>query len=1168
MPLIKSGSKKAISTNIREMMRAGHPQKQAIAAALDTARRYGKKYAEGGYTTKLSKADEAKFAEWKRRHAPNDSGVDYDLRGAFRAGATPAVNGHWPDTFKKPNHPTFSEESIYSQRDPSLPAGRWDGETFLPPALYADGGVAGEEDISKLPRITVTPRTQRYASEELGSPEPGFSIHGKTPAFVPPEDRFNRPTGELTAAPPPSPTERVKDVLQTGMTAMGAEPYRARHMAEGLTNVGMMHPVGGALLGLGDLGHYATRGEPGSTLLAAPAAIPAGPMARGIGKAIPGAAKEFQVGSDDWLLGEISKVLKGDPPSPQLNKALEQIDAPIGSKKAAAMVDEGPAYMAQGSAPAQIDAPLNTAKFEFISPQKGSNPGGFFRDPDTNTQWYIKQPQSEDHVRNEILAARLYELAGVKVPEIKPTMFEGNPAVASKIIDGSTLNKFQLQTWVKTEIGKDMPIDAWLANWDTVGTGKDNIIFDNYSGLPYRIDMGGALRYRAKGEPKGDKFGADVTELKTFLDPNINKDAADIFGGVNKQLTWDAVKRLEQIEPGQIAKVIEQWGPHDEAEKVSLFNTLLTRKQAVIDDFYQSQQSQLPKLPQPGGDPKSYATALIQLASNNPAEAIQLKNALSPPFKKKVNKALWAATKFSDPDTKEIINNLYKSKVAAKAKASGVTDKEYLANLKKTKEEYKSSQEKTDADWAKEQAEYEANLQRKEMHESENYFYDAATSGQSYDYINRNKGFKSGKATEARFNEVVRPVTDWKNWKLPESYEPDLRLPLPKGPFNFPNSISTPAELEKLGYNINVPVYKGGYENFYGEILDPLSKGKGPYTERAWFAAHHPEVARGYQPSTSDYKKIDTYFLKPKKVLELNWPEFAGHYHWTNDTMVTAIDTARKQGADLLILHNMVDSAGAKWGAEPHTQFAVLNTEGVRHINAKFDPTKLHLRHSHAGLIGGGLLGYGLIPGATEDKGMNKGGRTPPKMAGGGFNAAKWVPRPRAAGVPKPVGMAMPRASMPKSHVGMIRSAIPGRTDKLPMNVRGGSYVIPADVVSGIGEGNSMAGAAALNSLLGQAPYGAKVRAPRASPKINMGRPMRMAAPMRAPRMAAEGGAEDGNDHVPIIAAGGEYVIAPEVVKRIGSGDMKHGHEILDELVLHLRRQTINEMRRLKPPKK
>jgi hypothetical protein len=37
MPLIKSASKKAISQNIREMVAAGHPQKQAVAAALHTA---------------------------------------------------------------------------------------------------------------------------------------------------------------------------------------------------------------------------------------------------------------------------------------------------------------------------------------------------------------------------------------------------------------------------------------------------------------------------------------------------------------------------------------------------------------------------------------------------------------------------------------------------------------------------------------------------------------------------------------------------------------------------------------------------------------------------------------------------------------------------------------------------------------------------------------------------------------------------------------------------------------------------------------------------------------------------------------------------------------------------------------------------------------------------
>lgn len=39
MPLKKGKSKKVVSQNIREMMHAGHPQKQAIAAAMRQAGR-------------------------------------------------------------------------------------------------------------------------------------------------------------------------------------------------------------------------------------------------------------------------------------------------------------------------------------------------------------------------------------------------------------------------------------------------------------------------------------------------------------------------------------------------------------------------------------------------------------------------------------------------------------------------------------------------------------------------------------------------------------------------------------------------------------------------------------------------------------------------------------------------------------------------------------------------------------------------------------------------------------------------------------------------------------------------------------------------------------------------------------------------------------------------
>lgn len=42
MPLTKGASKKTVSKNIRELVRS-RPQKQAVAIALDTARRSGKK---------------------------------------------------------------------------------------------------------------------------------------------------------------------------------------------------------------------------------------------------------------------------------------------------------------------------------------------------------------------------------------------------------------------------------------------------------------------------------------------------------------------------------------------------------------------------------------------------------------------------------------------------------------------------------------------------------------------------------------------------------------------------------------------------------------------------------------------------------------------------------------------------------------------------------------------------------------------------------------------------------------------------------------------------------------------------------------------------------------------------------------------------------------------
>jgi hypothetical protein len=213
-----------------------------------------------------------------------------------------------------------------------------------------------------------------------------------------------------------------------------------------------------------------------------------------------------------------------------------------------------------------------------------------------------------------------------------------------------------------------------------------------------------------------------------------------------------------------------------------------------------------------------------------------------------------------------------------------------------------------------------------------------------------------------------------------------------------------------------------------------------------------------------------------------------------------------------------------------------------------------------------------------------------------------------------------------KTHKGAIHSSVAGRTDHLPMHVASGSYVIPADIISAMGEGNSMAGFKVAKNIFsapgpyGQSadslPYGASgmpygVPAPKKAAGGDVGYEIMkkmafsgsgngtsLAAPapaaakpsfrstlmggapqkgQQAPKTElndmytpysqsyASGGATDA---VPIVAAGGEYVIPPEDVMHLGGGDVDHGHKILDAFVKKMREKTIKTLQGLPGPKK
>lgn len=144
-------------------------------------------------------------------------------------------------------------------------------------------------------------------------------------------------------------------------------------------------------------------------------------------------------------------------------------------------------------------------------------------------------------------------------------------------------------------------------------------------------------------------------------------------------------------------------------------------------------------------------------------------------------------------------------------------------------------------------------------------------------------------------------------------------------------------------------------------------------------------------------------------------------------------------------------------------------------------------------------------------------------------------------------------AASEKVHIGPIHSPVAGRTDHLPVHVPSGAYVIPADIISAMGEGNTMAGFKVANTIFSKVP--GMQGMPGADAQLGL------------PEKRAMGGATHGSP-VPVVVAGGEYVISPEDVEHMGEGDLDAGHRVLDSFVVKMRKKTVDTLKNLPGPKK
>lgn len=80
------------------------------------------------FNTVLSPDDEEKYQAWATENHREKDVYDYDLRGAWKELQSGTMSederGHLGDKYKKPNHPTFSDQSIYSGQD-GVAGGVW-----------------------------------------------------------------------------------------------------------------------------------------------------------------------------------------------------------------------------------------------------------------------------------------------------------------------------------------------------------------------------------------------------------------------------------------------------------------------------------------------------------------------------------------------------------------------------------------------------------------------------------------------------------------------------------------------------------------------------------------------------------------------------------------------------------------------------------------------------------------------------------------------------------------------------------------------------------------------------------------------------------------------------------------------------------------------------------
>lgn len=167
-----------------------------------------------------------------------------------------------------------------------------------------------------------------------------------------------------------------------------------------------------------------------------------------------------------------------------------------------------------------------------------------------------------DHLKEQLYARKVYALFSANPPEVEIKQVDQNQALVTPVPPESK-PLAQAGTPALENLKKGFILDVFLSNLEVVGRDFTHIMVDPQNTV-FRMDVSSCLRFNSDGSDK-ESFSGEVTELKSFLDPQQSPSTAKAFAGippeqVSSQIQALLTKREEilSIFPDDLRPTMEQ----------------------------------------------------------------------------------------------------------------------------------------------------------------------------------------------------------------------------------------------------------------------------------------------------------------------------------------------------------------------------------------------------------------------------------------------------------------------------------------------------------------------------------------------------------------------------------------------------------------------------------